>query len=102
MLISSPGQELMSNYKCPRVGVKISGKDFLVDLIVVKSARIDVILGGDWLRRHMGELYPDKRMVSLRTPLGDRIEYKVVPLQAQENEEKPASHANYEKQAIRQ
>jgi hypothetical protein len=45
MLISSPGQELTSNYKCPRVGVKIRGKDFLVDFVMVESTGINIILG---------------------------------------------------------
>jgi hypothetical protein len=86
MLISSPGQELTSNYKCPRVGVKISGIDFLVDLIVVKTTRIDAILGGDWLKQYMEEIHPAEGIVFLRTPIEDKIKYKVVPLKERENE----------------
>jgi hypothetical protein len=49
MLVSSPGGELKAIYKCDNVSLKILGRDFRANLIILDSKGIDVILGMGWL-----------------------------------------------------
>ena len=45
MLGSSPGGDMKAAYTCPNVNLKIMGKDFCDNLIILESSGIDVILG---------------------------------------------------------
>jgi hypothetical protein len=45
MLVTSPGGELKAIYKCDNVHLKIEGRDFRANLIILDSKGIDVILG---------------------------------------------------------
>jgi hypothetical protein len=49
MLVTSPGGELKAIYKCDNVHLKIVGRDFRANLIILNSKGIDVILGMGWL-----------------------------------------------------
>jgi hypothetical protein len=44
MIVSSPGGDLPVRQFCPKVNIKISGVDFVANLIVLESKGIDVIL----------------------------------------------------------
>jgi hypothetical protein len=55
---------------CPKVNLKIWGVDFVVNLIVLKSKGIDVILGMDWLSKHVVLIDNAKKSVKLTTPDG--------------------------------
>jgi hypothetical protein len=47
MIVSSPGGDMPSRQLCPKVNLKISGVDFVANLIVLESKGIDIILGMD-------------------------------------------------------
>ena len=42
LLISSLGGEMEATYRCSKVNLKIMGIDFIFDLVLLKSNRIDV------------------------------------------------------------
>ena len=44
VLVSSPGGEMKSRHVCPKISICISGVDFLANLIILESKRIDIIL----------------------------------------------------------
>jgi hypothetical protein len=64
LLIRSPGGELR-------------GISSLVDLIILEWSGIDVILGIDYLTKYDGVISCAKRMVTLTSPQGERIEVNV-------------------------
>jgi hypothetical protein len=47
MIVSSPRGDMPARQLCPKVNLKIRGVDFVANLIVLESKRIDVILGMD-------------------------------------------------------
>jgi hypothetical protein len=47
MIVSSPRGDMPARQLCPKVNLKIRGVDFIANLIVLESKRIDVILGMD-------------------------------------------------------
>jgi hypothetical protein len=83
LLIRSPGSELRATHLCPQTKLEIRGISFLVELIILESSGIDVILGIDYLTKYDGVLSCAKRMVTLTSPQGERIEVKVsMPVEA--------------------
>jgi hypothetical protein len=77
LLIRSPGGELRATHSCPQTKIEIRGLSFLVELIILKSSGIDVILGIDYLTKYDGVISCAKRMVTLTSPQGERIEVNV-------------------------
>jgi hypothetical protein len=47
MVVCSPGGDMLARQLCPKVNIKIRGVDFIANLIILDSKRIDVILGMD-------------------------------------------------------
>jgi hypothetical protein len=47
MVVSSPGGDMPARQLCSKVNLKISGVDFITNLMVLESKGIDVILGMD-------------------------------------------------------
>jgi hypothetical protein len=47
MIVSSPGGDMHERQLCPKLNLKISGVDFVVNFIVLESKSIDVILDMD-------------------------------------------------------
>ena len=54
LLTRTPGGDIKCQLGCLWVRINLSGVEFLADLVVLKSKRIDVILGMDWLSLHNG------------------------------------------------
>jgi hypothetical protein len=77
LLIRSPGGELRTTHSCPQTKIEIRGLRFLVELIILESSGIDVILGIDYLTKYDGVISCAKRMVTLTSPQGERIEVNV-------------------------
>jgi hypothetical protein len=77
LLIRSRGGELRATHSCPQTKIKIRGLSFLVELIILESSGIDVILGIDYLTKYDGVISCAKRMVTLTSPQGERIEVNV-------------------------
>jgi hypothetical protein len=77
LLIRSPGGELRATHSCPQTKNEIRGLSFLVELIILESSGIDVILGIDYLTKYDGVISCAKRMVTLTSPQGERIEVNV-------------------------
>ncbi|MGL6083603.1 MAG: hypothetical protein ACRC4N_14545, partial [Gammaproteobacteria bacterium] len=75
LLIRSPGSELRAELECRDVPIEIEGVGFSANLILLKSASLDVILGMDWLSRHMGQIDCAKKSVSLSSPFGVRVSF---------------------------
>jgi hypothetical protein len=76
-LIRSPGGQLRATHSCPQTKIEIRGLSFLVELIILDSSEIDVILGIDYLTKYDGVISCAKRMVTLTSPQGERIEVNV-------------------------
>jgi hypothetical protein len=77
LLIRSPGGELRATHSCPQTKTEIRGLSFLVELIILKLSGIDVILGIDLFTKYDGVISCAKRMVTLTSPQGERIEVNV-------------------------
>jgi hypothetical protein len=78
LLIRSPGDELRATHSCSHTKLEIRGISFLVELIILESSGIDVILGVDYLTNYDGVISCAKRMVTLTSPQGERIEVNVI------------------------
>jgi hypothetical protein len=65
---------LKASYKCDNVSLKILGRDFRANLIILESKGIDVILGMGWLTACDVVIQCVKRSILLTSPAGERIE----------------------------
>jgi hypothetical protein len=77
LLIRSPEGEIRATHSCPQTKLEIRGLSFLVELIILESSGIDVILGIDYLTKYDLVISCAKRMVTLTSPQGERIEVNV-------------------------
>jgi hypothetical protein len=77
LLIRSPGGQLRATHSCPQTKIEIRGLRFIVELIILESSGIDVILGIDYLTKYDGVISCAKRMVTLTSPQGERVEVNV-------------------------
>jgi hypothetical protein len=77
LLIRSLGGELRASHSCPQTKIEIRGLSFLIELIILESSGIDVVLGIDYLIKYDGVISCAKRMVTLTSPQGERIEVNV-------------------------
>jgi hypothetical protein len=75
MIVSYPGGDMPARQLCPKVNLKIRGVDFIANHIVLESKGIDVILGMDWLRKHMVLINCAKKSIKLTTPEGKEMEF---------------------------
>jgi hypothetical protein len=66
-------------YKCDNVSLKILGRDFCANLIILDSKGIDVILGMGWLTACDAVIQCAKRSVLLTSPAGERFEFAADP-----------------------
>jgi hypothetical protein len=73
LLTWTPGGDIKCQLGCLRVRIKLSGVEFLADLVVLKSKGIDVILRMDWLSRHNGLIGCADKVVHLTNPKGVRV-----------------------------
>jgi hypothetical protein len=70
---------LKAIYKCDNVHLKIVGRDFRADLIILDSKGIDVILGMGWLTACDAVKQCAKRSILLTSPAGERFEFAADP-----------------------
>jgi hypothetical protein len=77
LLIRSQGGELRATHSCPQTKLEIRGISFIVELIILESSGIDVILRIDYLTKYDGVISCAKRMATLTSPQGERIEVNV-------------------------
>jgi hypothetical protein len=80
MIVSSLGGDIPARQLCPKVNLKITGVDFIVNLIVLESKGIDVILGMDWLGKHKVLIDCAKKYVKLTTLDGKGLEFVTKPV----------------------
>jgi hypothetical protein len=80
MIVSSPGGDMPVRQLCPKVNLKISGVDFVTNLVVLESKSIDVILGMDWLGKHKVLIDCAKKSVKLTTLDGEELEFVTEPV----------------------
>ena len=52
MLVQSPGSLIISNLVCRNLEIDIKGVSFPTSLIVIESAKLDIILGMNWLTQY--------------------------------------------------
>ena len=77
MIVSSPRGDMHARHVCPKVSILIRGVEFLANLIVLESNRIDVILRMDSLSKHKGMINCAKKAVKLTSSNGKEMEYVV-------------------------
>jgi hypothetical protein len=70
MIVSFPGGDIHARHVCPKVSILIRGVEFLANLIVLESKRIDMILRMDWLRKHNGMINCAKKVVRMTASSG--------------------------------
>ena len=71
---------MKASYQCPNVSLKILGRDFRANLIILDSRGIDVILGMEWLTAYDAVIQCAKRSVLLTSPIGERFEFAADPV----------------------
>ena len=52
ILVNSPGGSMQASYRCLPTSLSLSGVEFKVSPIVLRTSGIDVILGMDWMNEH--------------------------------------------------
>jgi hypothetical protein len=77
MIVSSLGGDMHAIHVFSKVSILVRGVEFLANLIVLESNRIDMILGMDWLSKHKGMINYAKKAVRLTTSSGKEMEYVV-------------------------
>jgi hypothetical protein len=70
---------LKAIYKCDNISLKILGRDFRTNLIILDSKGIDVRLGMGWLTTCDAVIQCAKRSVLLTCPAGERFEFAADP-----------------------
>jgi hypothetical protein len=70
---------LKASYKCDNVSLKILGRDFWANLIILESRGIDVILGMGWLTACDAVIRRAKRSILHTSPAAERIEVTANP-----------------------
>jgi hypothetical protein len=70
---------LKAIYKCDNIHLKIVGRDFYANLIILDSKGTDVILGMGWLTACDEVIQCAKRSVLLTSPVGERFEFAADP-----------------------
>jgi hypothetical protein len=70
---------LKASCKCDNVSLKILGKDFWANLIILELKGIDVILGMGWLTACDVVIQCAKRSILLTSPTGERIKVLADP-----------------------
>jgi hypothetical protein len=75
MIVSSPRGDIPAPQLCPKVNLKIRGVDFVANHIVLESKGIDVIIGMDWLSKHMVLINCTKKSVKFTTTDGKELEF---------------------------
>jgi hypothetical protein len=75
MIFSSPGGDMLALQLCLKVNLKISGVDFIANLIVLESKVIDIILSMDWLSKHKVLIDCAKKSVKLTNLNGKELEF---------------------------
>jgi hypothetical protein len=89
-IVSSLGGDMPARQLCPKVNLKITGVDFVANLIVLESKGIDIILGMDWLSKHKVLIDSTKKSVKWTTPDGKELEFLVEPVETSKG---AANHA---------
>jgi hypothetical protein len=80
MIVSSLGGDMPARQLCPKVNLKITGVDFIANLIVLESKGIDVILGMDWLSKHKALINYTMKSIRRTTLDGKEMEFVVEPV----------------------
>jgi hypothetical protein len=79
VIVTSLGGDMPARQLCPKVNIKIRGVDFVANLIVLEWKGIGIILGMDWLSKHMVLIDYTKKSVKLTTPDGKELEFVAKP-----------------------
>jgi hypothetical protein len=80
MIVSSPGGDMPIRQLCLKVNLKIRGVYFFANLIVLELKGIDIILGMEWLSKHVVLIDYAKKSVKLTTPDGKELEFIAEPV----------------------
>ena len=79
-VVSLPSREnLTSRFSFKEIPVKITGRELLVDLIVLEIIDYDVILDMDWLSKYNATILYRKKKVMLKPSEGEMFESKGTP-----------------------
>jgi hypothetical protein len=77
ILVNSPGGSMLASYRCLPISLILRGVEFKVSPIVLRTTRIDLILGMDCMMQQQAEIQCKGKAVVLTTPKGDRIRVDV-------------------------
>jgi hypothetical protein len=75
MLVNLPGGNMRAMYQCLGVKIKIMGREFCANPIVLESSGIDIILRMGWLTKYDAVIHCAKRLVLLSSSEGERFEF---------------------------
>jgi hypothetical protein len=73
MLVNSLGGSMLASYWSSSTSISLRGVDFKVNPIVLRTTRIDLILGMDWMKQHRAMIQCQEKVVVVTSPNGDRI-----------------------------
>ena len=76
-IVSLPSaKNLTSRFSFKKVPIKVAGREFSVDLIVLEMVDYDVILGMDWLSKYKATIFYRRKKVMFQPSRGEVFEYK--------------------------
>ena len=75
MLVQTPGSLIKSNLVCRNLEININGVCFPTSLIIIESAKLDVILGMNWLTQYQVCINCVTREVTLTSQKGQTTKF---------------------------
>jgi predicted aspartyl protease len=72
-VISTPGSRVDAYRIVRKAPLKLAGRVFSIDLIILKGQGLDVILGMSWMKQHGAVLNIPGRLVHLDSPLQGKV-----------------------------
>jgi hypothetical protein len=78
IIVNSPRGIIPASYCCLPTSLILRGVEFKVTPIVLRTARIDLILGMDWMMQQEAKIQCKEKAVELTSPMGGRIKVEVV------------------------
>jgi hypothetical protein len=77
LLVNSPGGTMQTNNRCILGSMVLSGEEFKITPIVLRTSGIDVILGMDWMKQNQAVIQCQQKVVVVNAPNEEKISVDV-------------------------
>ena len=78
IIVNSLGGTVLASYCCLPISLSLRGLDFKLSPIVLRIARIDLILGMDWMMQQKVVIQCKEKVTELTSPTRDQLKVEVM------------------------